>query len=239
MPHKGQKQRGLIKLGNRKLMKIKKWRQKKERFFATAEKRRKAMRKYLLLVGTALLGLSGSAYAAINCATPPTCSELGYTDNSSKCPDNNVKCPMDTSKVKCLRPYGKFGNCYYSDGHVGACKNYGTLVGMVMLSKGVRGGGDVGFVRWVLLPVKDTGTWYEARQACAREGGVIAPLGYTMYSDEVNTFFTNIGKGGNWSSTTTFWGEERSADKAWRYKGSIGQTVSKTESHMYFCMKSI
>ena len=239
MPHKGQKQRGLIKLGNRKLMKIKKWRQKKERFFATAEKRRKAMRKYLLLVGAALLGLSCSAYAAINCATPPTCSALGYTDNSSKCPDNNVKCPMDTSKVKCLRPYGEFGKCYYADGHVEACKKDSDLVGMVMHANGAGGGSAKGFVRWVLLPVKGTGTWYQARNACAKAGGVIAPLSYAMHSAEVNAFFTKIGKGGNWSSITTYWEEEESADKASRYKGNSGQLVSKTESHMYFCMKSI
>ena len=206
-------------------------------FYQRKEERQ--MRKYLLLVGAALLGLSGSAYAAINCATPPTCSELGYTDNSSRCPDNNVKCPMDTSKVKCLRPYGEFGNCYYADGHVGACKNYSNLVGMVMLSKGSQGGVEAGFVRWVLLPVKGTRTWYEAKNACARAGGVIAPLSYSMYATEVNAFFRSIGQAGDWSSTTTFWEEEESADKAWRYKGNSGGVVSKTERHMYFCMKSI
>ena len=198
------------------------------------------MRKYLLLVGAALLGLSCSALAAdINCARPPSCSELGYTDSSSKCPDNNVKCPMDTSQVKCLRPYGEVGQCYYADGHVEACKNDRDLVGMVMLTGGAGGGRSVGFVQWVLLPVKDTGTWYEARQACAKEGGVIAPLSYSMYGAEVNTFFAKIGEGGNWSKTTTYWEEEKSADQAWRYKGSAGQVVSKTERHMYFCMKSI
>ena len=215
-------------------------RQKKERFFATAEKRRKAMRKYLLLVGAALLGLSCSALAAdINCARPPSCSELGYTDNSSKCPDNNVKCPMDTSKVKCLRPYGEFGKCYYADGHVEACKEDSDLVGMVMRTKGTSGGSAEGFVRWVLLPVKSTGTWYKARQACAKAGGVIAPMTYTSYAAEVNTFFANIGKGGDWGGTTTYWGEESSADQAVRWQKNMGKTVSKTESHMYFCMKSI
>ncbi len=198
------------------------------------------MRKYLLLVGAALLGLSCSALAAdINCARPPSCSELGYTDNSSKCPDNNVKCPMDTSKVKCLRPYGEFGKCYYADGHVEACKKDDDLVGMVMLTKGSQGGVEAGFVRWVLLPVKGTGTWYQARQACARAGGVIAPIIYSMYGAEVNTFFGKIGQGGNWSSTTTYWVEEKSADQALHYKGNSGQAVSKTERHMYFCMKSI
>ena len=198
------------------------------------------MRKYLLLVGAALLGLSCSALAAdINCARPPSCSELGYTDESSKCPDNNVKCPMDTSKVKCLRPYGEFGKCYYADGHVEACKKDNDLVGMVMYTGGAGSGRTVGFVQWVLLPVKGTGTWYEARQACAEEGGVIAPITYSSYGAEVNTFFAKIGKGGNWSSTTTYWRKEESADKATRYKGNSGHAVSKTESHMYFCMKSI
>ena len=198
------------------------------------------MRKYLLLVGAALLGLSCSALAAdINCARPPSCSELGYTDNSSKCPDNNVKCPMDTSQVKCLRPYGDVGKCYYADGHVEGCKEDNDLVGMVMLTDGARSGRTTGFVQWVLLPVNGTGTWYEARNACAKAGGVIAPLAYSSYASRVNTFFGTIGKSGDWSSTTTYWGEEKSADQATRWKQHIGKTVSKTESHMYFCMKSI
>lgn len=108
-----------------------------------------------------------------------------------------------------------------------------------MLTGGAGSGSTAGFVRWVLLTVKGTGTWYEARNACARAGGVIAPITYSMYGAEVNTFFAKIGKGGNWSSTTTYWVEEKSADKASRYKGNSGQAVSKTESHMYFCMKSI
>ena len=146
---------------------------------------------------------------------------------------------MDTSKVKCLRPYGEFGKCYYADGHVEGCKKDDDLVGMVMYTNGAGGGAVEGFVEWVLLPVKDTGTWYEAQNACARAGGVIAPLNYTLYSAKVNTFFGSIGKVGDWSSTTTYWREEKSADQAWRQKGTSGQAVSKTESHKYFCMKSI
>ena len=78
--------------------------QKKEHF-AAAEKRRRAMKKYLLLTGAALIGLSGSAYAAINCAVPPTCDELGYAYTADQCEDQAMlKCPSDITKVFCRTP---------------------------------------------------------------------------------------------------------------------------------------
>lgn len=109
----------------------------------------------------------------------------------------------------------------------------------VMLTGGAGSGSTAGFVRWILLPVKGTGTWYEARNACAKAGGVIAPLGYSSYASKVNTFLGNIGTGGDWSRSTTYWGDEKSADQAMRWIGTSGQSVSKTERHKYFCMKSI
>ena len=61
------------------------------------------MRKYLLLAGAALIGLSGSAYAAINCAVPPTCDELGYTMTTSDCSGMaTLKCPFDQTKAFCV-----------------------------------------------------------------------------------------------------------------------------------------
>ena len=72
------------------------------------------MRKYLLLTGAALIGLGGSAYAAIDCAVPPTCDELGYVMNPDECATDDVlKCPFDDGKVFCFRkgPPGEAGVC--------------------------------------------------------------------------------------------------------------------------------
>ena len=63
------------------------------------------MRKYLLLTGAALIGLSDSAYAAINCAVPPTCDELGYAYTADDCAgQSTLKCPFDQEKVFCGEP---------------------------------------------------------------------------------------------------------------------------------------
>ena len=63
------------------------------------------MRKYLLLAGAALIGLGSSAYAAINCAEPPTCEELGYAYSSTECTgQSTLKCPFDQTKVFCGEP---------------------------------------------------------------------------------------------------------------------------------------
>ena len=63
------------------------------------------MKKYLLLAGAALIGLGGSAYAAIDCAVPPTCEELGYAYSSTECTgQSTLKCPFDQTKVFCGAP---------------------------------------------------------------------------------------------------------------------------------------
>ncbi len=60
------------------------------------------MKKYLLLC-TALT-MSSSAYAALDCATPPTCDELGYTMSSSDCEGQySLKCPFDNTKLFCKK----------------------------------------------------------------------------------------------------------------------------------------
>ena len=82
------------------------------------------MRKYLLLTGAALVGLSGSAYAAIDCAVPPTCEELGYAYPSHWCENQAVlKCPFDQTKVFCGEPFNpsapvpcEIGTVYATDG---------------------------------------------------------------------------------------------------------------------------
>ena len=78
------------------------------------------MRKYLLLTGAALIGLSGSAYAAINCAVRPTCDELGYAYSSAKCDgQSTLKCPFDQTKVFCGEPDNsvecQIGSVLYDD----------------------------------------------------------------------------------------------------------------------------
>ena len=70
------------------------------------------MRKYLLLAGAALIGLGGSAYAAINCAVPPTCDELGYAYTADWCEDQAMlKCPFDQEKVFCGEPAAPVVTC--------------------------------------------------------------------------------------------------------------------------------
>ena len=81
------------------------------------------MRKYLLLAGATMLGLSGSAYAALDCTTPPSCDELGYAYAANWCKDQAVlKCPFDQTKVFCGEPVNptlpvtcKVGSLLYND----------------------------------------------------------------------------------------------------------------------------
>ena len=78
------------------------------------------MRKYLLLTGAALIGFSGAAYAAIDCAVPPTCDELGYAYTADWCEDQAMlKCPFDQEKVFCGEPDNSvecyIGSVLYSD----------------------------------------------------------------------------------------------------------------------------
>lgn len=62
------------------------------------------MRKYGLLIGTAVLLTAGTVTAAedYTCATPPTCAELGYTNSASECNGKGMLyCPFDKAKVFC------------------------------------------------------------------------------------------------------------------------------------------
>ena len=78
------------------------------------------MRKYLLMAGAALIGFSGAAYAAIDCAVPPTCDELGYAYSANWCKDQAIlKCPFDQTKVFCGEPDNsvecQIGSVLYDD----------------------------------------------------------------------------------------------------------------------------
>lgn len=65
--------------------------------------------------------VSGSAAAEINCAIPPSCEELGYTDNIADCDPRKgvLRCPFDNRAIFC-RKYRwsdcEFGATLYSDG---------------------------------------------------------------------------------------------------------------------------
>ena len=85
------------------------------------------MRKYLLLAGAALIGLGGSAYAAIDCAVPPTCEELGYVLTEDDCDGRaTLTCPFDTSKVFCDVSCEELG--YVHTGIFTECLYNGTKV---------------------------------------------------------------------------------------------------------------
>ena len=57
------------------------------------------MKKYLLLCSA--LTVASSAYA-LDCATPPSCAELGYTMTEADCAGKfTLKCPFDNSKIFC------------------------------------------------------------------------------------------------------------------------------------------
>lgn len=61
------------------------------------------MNKRYILSGVISLLLANPAYAAtLNCATPPTCAELGYTKSKSDCSGMaTLVCPFDSGKVFC------------------------------------------------------------------------------------------------------------------------------------------
>ena len=78
------------------------------------------MRKYLLLAGAALIGFSGSAYAALDCSPLPDCDYLGYRYKAEWCADQAIlKCPFDQTKVFCIKPDNsvtcEVGSVLYND----------------------------------------------------------------------------------------------------------------------------
>ena len=58
--------------------------------------------RYWLLTGVGIWAISGTANAAVSCATPPSCEEMGYTMSASDCSGvNALKCPSDYTKLFC------------------------------------------------------------------------------------------------------------------------------------------
>ncbi len=64
----------------------------------------------LTSIATTLLTAT-SAYA-LDCATPPSCADLGYTDEAASCSDS-IKCPFDTTKGKCIGSGATVGQIGY------------------------------------------------------------------------------------------------------------------------------
>ena len=76
-----------------------------------------------LILSCSLMALTLPAYAAdtINCATLPTCSELGYTEKASNCVGKKTLCPFDKTKATCIDSpqVGDLKYSLYSKNHDG------------------------------------------------------------------------------------------------------------------------
>ena len=57
-----------------------------------------------LILSCSLMALTLPAYAAdtINCATLPSCDDLGYTENADDCVGRKLLCPFDKTQAACL-----------------------------------------------------------------------------------------------------------------------------------------
>ena len=68
-----------------------------------------------LILSCSLMALTLPAYAAdtINCATLPTCDDLGYTENAGDCVGRKLLCPFDKTRAACLEK-PKVGDLKYS-----------------------------------------------------------------------------------------------------------------------------
>ena len=76
-----------------------------------------------LILSCSLMALTLPAYAAesINCATLPTCDDLGYTENADDCVGRKLLCPFDKTQAACLEsPHvGDLKYSHYSVNHDG------------------------------------------------------------------------------------------------------------------------
>ena len=76
-----------------------------------------------LILSCSLMALTLPAYAAesINCATLPTCDDLGYTENADDCVGRKLLCPFDKTQAACLEApqVGDLKYSHYSANHDG------------------------------------------------------------------------------------------------------------------------
>ena len=76
-----------------------------------------------LILSCSLMALTLPAYAAdtINCATLPSCDDLGYTENADDCVGRKLLCPFDKTQAACLEApqVGDLKYSLYSSNHDG------------------------------------------------------------------------------------------------------------------------
>ena len=57
---------------------------------------------FLSVLFAAGMAMAESSLAAINCAVPPSCADLGYRDQVGTCPNKYIVCPFDKTMGTCL-----------------------------------------------------------------------------------------------------------------------------------------
>ena len=57
---------------------------------------------FLSVLFAAGIVMTESSLAAINCAVPPSCADLGYRDQVGTCPNKYIVCPFDKTMGTCL-----------------------------------------------------------------------------------------------------------------------------------------
>lgn len=88
------------------------------------------MNKKYTLSSIFTLILANPAYAAINCATPPSCASLGYTKTAAQCRNAySIKCPFDNTKYFCVA--GSNNGCLPNYGyitHLDRCERFSSNI---------------------------------------------------------------------------------------------------------------
>ena len=134
--------------------------------------------KNRMIMGVSLLMMTFSFTInanAQNCATLPSCDELGYTETS--CLGDSLKCPFDQTKLFCGEKC-KAGDIYYSDNtcseDYNSSKTVVGVVGGVVAGKGVI----VDIVDIASAFTNTAVTWNQAVVACrdVARGGKTARL---------------------------------------------------------------
>ena len=89
------------------------------------------------LILPAVILTAAPALAAIDCATIPSCSSLGYSETAGACKGKYLTCPFDNTKIACLDSpkVGDLKYSLYSSNHDGWIKCDGTQYSISTYSK--------------------------------------------------------------------------------------------------------
>ena len=89
------------------------------------------------LILPAVILTAAPALAAIDCATIPSCSSLGYSETAGACKGKYLTCPFDNTKIACLDSpkVGDLKYSLYSSNHDGWIKCDGTQYSTSTYSK--------------------------------------------------------------------------------------------------------